>query len=106
MCQVLRKTVRRKRPLAVPISSRPVSWMRTPGRPFSRHHFEHRLDAELVGALALQRYLGDGTLDDLKAEHTVLDVLYRDDRPAEVKPFGAIDIADGGRHVGEVGLRH
>ena len=87
--------------------------MRTPGRPLissscrssvarrdgmlRQHGVEHRPDAELLGAVAFQRHLGDAAFDDLEAEPAVLDVLRRDDRAAQVKAGGAIEIADRGR---------
>ena len=96
--------------------------MRTPGRavdqqqlPFERreprgllgqHGIEHRPDAELFGALALQRQLRDAAFDDLNAKLAALDVLRRNDRPAEVKAGGAIDVADRSRDGREIGLRY
>ena len=79
---------------------------RKPRRLFGQHGVEHRPDAELLGALALQRHFRDAALDDLKTNPAVLDVLRRNDRAAEVKAGGAIDVADGSRDRGEVGLRH
>ena len=74
--------------------------------PFSDHGIEHRPNAELFGAVALQRHFRDAAFDDLEPEPTVPDVLRRNDRPAQMKTSRAIDVADRGRHRGQIGLRH
>ena len=95
--------------------------MRTPGRPLissncrssvasrdgcsGEHGIEHRPDAELLGAVALQRDFRDAALDHLDADAAVLDVLRRNDRAAQVKAGRAIEVADRLRDRGEIGLR-
>ena len=104
--------MRRKRPVASPISSSAVSAIRTPGRPlissscrssvasreglFGEHRVEHRPDAELLRAVALQRHFGDAAFDHLKTNPAVPDVLRRNDRAAQVKAGRAVEIADAG----------
>jgi hypothetical protein len=58
---------------------------RKPRGPLSQHGIEHRPDAELFGAVSLQRQLRDAAFDDLNAKLAALDVLRRNDRPAEVE---------------------
>ena len=77
-----------------------------PRGPFGDHGIEHRPDAELFGAIALQRHFRDAALDDLKVNLPVPDVLRRNDRAAEVKSGFAIDVPDRGGDRGQVGLRH
>ena len=79
---------------------------RKPRRPLSQHGFEHRPDAELFGALSLQRQFRDAAFDDLNTKLATLDILWRNDRPAEVKAGGAIDVADRGSDGRQVGLRY
>jgi hypothetical protein len=74
--------------------------------PLSQHGIEHRPDAELFGAVSLQRQLRDAAFDDLNVKLAALDVLRRDDRPAEVKAGGAIDVADRSSDSREIGLRY
>ena len=78
---------------------------RKPRRMLGEHGSKHRPDAELLGALALQLDFRDAALDHLDADAAVLDVLRRNDRAAQVKAGGAIEIADGLRDRCEVGLR-
>ena len=84
--------------------------MRTPGRPLissncrssvgsrdgcsEQHGIEHRPNAELLGAVALQRDFRDAAFDHLDANAAVLDVLRRNDRAAQVKAGRAIEVAD------------
>jgi hypothetical protein len=77
-----------------------------PRRMLRQHGVEQRADAELLGALALERDLGNGALDDLDANRAAGDVLRRHDGAAQMKAGGAIDIADRSGDRSEVGLRH
>ena len=79
---------------------------RKPRGPLSQHGIEHRPDAELFGAVSLQRQLRDAAFDDLNAKLAALDILRRNDRPAEVKAGGAIDVADRSGDRRQVGLRY
>ena len=73
---------------------------------FGHHRIEHRSDAELFGALSLQRQLRDAALDDLNMKPAALNVLRRNDRPAEMKAGGAIDVTDRSSDSREIGLRY
>lgn len=79
---------------------------RQPRRILNDHGVEHRANAELLGALALQSDFGNRTLDNLDADHSGRDVLRRHDGAAQMEAGGAIDVADAGRDRREVGLRH
>ena len=74
--------------------------------PFGEHSLEHRPGAELFGAVSLQRQLRDAAFDDLDAKLAAPDVLRRNDRPAEMKAGGAIDVADRSSDRREIGLRY
>src|SRR5207237_3832212 len=79
---------------------------RKPRRPLGQHRLEHRPGAELFGTLSLQRQLRDAAFDDLNMKLAALDVLWRNDRPAERKAGGAIDVADRSSDSPEIGLRY
>src|SRR5207249_2715855 len=77
---------------------------RKPRGQLGQHGLEHRPDAELFGAVSLQRKLRDAAFDDLNMKLAALDVLRRNDRPAEVKAGGAIDVADRSSDGREIDL--
>ena len=77
---------------------------RQPRRVFREHRIEQRPDAELLGAIALQRHFRDAAFDHLDAHAAVRDVLRRNDRAAEVKTGGAVEIADRLRDRDKIGL--
>ncbi len=66
---------------------------------------EHRPDAELLGAVALQLGLHDGAFDHLDPDAAVGNVLRRHDGPAQMEAVGAVEIADRAGDRREVRLR-
>ena len=60
----------------------------------------------MFSAVSLQRQLRDAAFDDLNAKLAALDVLWRNDRAAEVKTGGAIDVADRSGDRRQIGLRY
>jgi len=70
---------------------------REPRGLFGQHGGEHGLNTELLGAVPFQRDVRDAAFDNLNAQRSALDILGRNDRPAEVKTFGAVGVADRAR---------
>jgi hypothetical protein len=66
---------------------------------------EHLADAKLLGAVSPELGFDDASFHDLNADTAVLDILGRNDCPAQMKATRAIDIADRARDGGEVCLR-
>jgi len=67
--------------------------------------FEQRPHAKSLGSLALEHDVGDASFDHLDANAAALNVLRRDDRPAEVETRTTIEVAHALGDRGKVGLR-
>ena len=85
-----------------------MSWRSSvvqPRRLFGNDRRHQRPYAELLGALAFQRHVGDAAFDHLDTNRAVGDVLRRHDGAAEVEAGGAVDVTDTGGDRHEIGLR-
>jgi hypothetical protein len=65
---------------------------------------ERRPDAELLRTFAPQLGLDDGALDHPDLHASVLNVLWRDNRPAQMVTRRAVEVADGAGDRRKVGL--
>ena len=74
-------------------------------RMLGEHRAEHRPNSELFSAVALELGLDDGAFDHLDLYGSVLDVLWRNDRPGEMKAGRAVEVTDRARDRHEVRLR-